>query len=130
MRRALLVGAAALAVAGCHRTIESSPSVTPMLPFSQSQVAQGDSLFHNTSCWRCHGVDAQGTLNGPTLRGAMFRHITGSYEDIVHIVMTGVSRTEIIDPTHRLEMRPRGGMALSDDQIRAVAAYVYVISRR
>jgi mono/diheme cytochrome c family protein len=130
MRRAILTAVAAVTPAACHHGSAPSAAIEPALPFSQAQVASGDSLFHNTSCWRCHGADAQGTVNGPTLRGAMFRHITGSYEDIVHIVTTGIPRTEVIDPTHKLEMRPRGGLALADDQIRAIAAYVYTISRR
>lgn len=94
-------------------------------------IAQGDSIFHGGSCGRCHGPTAEGGANGPSLVAGKWLHVDGSYDAIVHIVTAGVPQDSIVDKTHRFNMRPRGGMQplLTDDQVRAVSAYVWSISR-
>lgn len=96
-------------------------------------VAEGDSLFHARSCKNCHGPDAKGRTNGPDLTTGKFLHVNGSYEDFVRIITTGVPAESIKVPTHTLAMRPRGGgqpPLLTDDQIKAVAAYVYSLNHK
>jgi mono/diheme cytochrome c family protein len=93
-----------------------------------AMVTMGDSLFHASSCVRCHGPDAKGRPNGPDLTSGHFMHITGSYDEIVKIVTTGIPADSIKDPSHKLPMRGRGGGTLTDDQIKAIAAYVYKLS--
>jgi mono/diheme cytochrome c family protein len=106
----------------------SSGAVTPAL------IALGDSLYHVSSCQRCHGPDAKGRQNGPSLLGPTFLHIqgTGSYQDFVNLIMSGVPADSIKDKTHTLPMRPKGGgqTPLTDDQVKAVAAYVYSLSHK
>ena len=106
----------------------ASAAVTPAM------IALGDSLFHAASCQRCHGPDAKGRQNGPSLLGPTFLHIkgTGSYQDFVNIIMAGVPADSIKDSSHRLPMRPKGGgqTPLTDDQVKAVAAYVYSLSQK
>ena len=54
----------------------------------------------------------------------------GSFPEITAIVINGVPRDKIKDPAHPYAMNPKGGpMNLTDDQARAVAAYVWSISR-
>jgi len=93
-----------------------------------AMVTMGDSLFHASNCVRCHGPDAKGRPNGPDLTSGHFMHITGSYDEIVKIVTTGIPADSIKDPSHKLPMRARGGGSLTDDQIKAIAAYVYKLS--
>jgi mono/diheme cytochrome c family protein len=97
-------------------------------------VALGDSIFHAATCVRCHGADAKGRPNGPSLLGPTFLHIrgTGSYSDFVNVIMSGVPADSIKDTSHRLPMRARGGgnTPLTDDQVKAVAAYVYSLSHK
>jgi len=94
-----------------------------------AMVTLGDSLFHASSCVRCHGPDAKGRQNGPDLTSGHFMHLaTGSYDEIVKIITNGVPADSIKDPSHRLPMRGRGGGSLTDDQIKAIAAYVYKLS--
>ena len=97
-----------------------------------AMVAQGDSLFHSASCVRCHGADAKGAQNGPNLTGPTFLHVNGTYEDFVRIIMSGVPADSIKVASHRFPMRPRGGgqNPLTDDQVKAVAAYVYSLSHK
>jgi mono/diheme cytochrome c family protein len=54
---------------------------------------------------------------------------TGSYEEIVGIITTGVPAEKIKDPSRRNPMGARGGrMNLTDPQIQAVAAYVWTLT--
>lgn len=95
-------------------------------------VALGDSLFHARSCARCHGADAKGAQNGPNLTTATHLHVNGTYDDFVRLITSGVPLDSIQDKSHRLAMQPRGGNQnpLTDEQIRAVAAYVYSLSHK
>ena len=106
----------------------ASAAVTPAL------ITLGDSIYHAATCTRCHGPDAKGRQNGPNLTGPTFLHIkgTGSYQDFVNIIMSGVPADSIKDTSHRLPMRAKGGgqTPLTDDQVKAVAAYVYSLSHK
>ena len=95
-------------------------------------TAIGDSIFHQRACARCHGPTAAGTRNAPSLLGPRFLHVNGGFRDFVRIITTGVPLDSIKDKSHTLDMQPRGGRQnpLNDDQILAVAAYVYSLSHR
>lgn len=97
-----------------------------------AMITLGDSLFHAASCVRCHGADAKGAQNGPSLMGPTFMHVNGTYEDYVRLIMSGVPADSIKDKSHRFAMRPKGGgqTPLTDDQVKAVAAYVYSLSHK
>lgn len=97
-----------------------------------AMVALGDSIFHKASCQRCHGMDAKGTDRGVNLTDTEWAQITGTYPDIVRIITEGVPKDKIKMPGAPFAMRPRGGVnpALTDEQVNAVAAYVYSISHR
>ena len=77
-------------------------------------------------CHTCHGADGKGGL-GPNLTDRAWLHGTGTFEEIVQRVGTGVpaeqSRSGQVMP-------PRGGSSLDPEQIRAVAAYVWRLSHR
>lgn len=99
---------------------------------TDQMIALGDSLFNNGSCIRCHGAKGVGAQNGPALNDAVWVQLqTGAYPEIVQLVTTGVPAAAIKDPTRKNPMGARGGrMNLNDDQIRAVAAYVWSMSRK
>ena len=103
-----------------------------MAAVTPAMVALGDSIFHAATCVRCHGADAKGRTNGPSLLGPTFMHVNGTYDDYVRVIMAGVPAADIKDTTHHLAMRPRGGgqVPLTDDQVKAVAAYVYSLSHK
>jgi len=107
----------------------AAPSAAPAV--TAALIAQGDSLFHAASCRRCHGPDAKGAQNGPNLTGPTWLHVNGSYNDFVRIITSGVPTDSIKDKSHQFAMRARGGTpALTDDQVKAVAAYVYSLSHK
>lgn len=118
--------AAARASAATPAAPSGSANITPAM------IAAGDSLFHANACQRCHGPDAKGRANGPSLLGPSFMHVSGSYDDIVRIITTGVPAESIKDASHRFPMPARGNRQapLTDDQIKDVAAYVYSLSHK
>ena len=99
-------------------------SITPAM------IALGDSVFHGQvgggTCSVCHGADAKGTTGlAPDLTGGTWLHGDGSYAFIVGLVEQGVP-----DPKQfPAPMPPKGGAKLRPEQVRAVAAYVYSLSR-
>lgn len=139
MRRTLLTAPliAVLAIAGCAKATTSAGAGAaavsgPTMPagVTAASIAMGDSIFASGGCQRCHGVKGVGAQNGPSLVAGPWLHSTGKYEEIVAQITNGVPRTALKDQTRRFPMNPRGGpMNLNDDQVKAVAAYVYSISR-
>ena len=138
MRRSLLTAPllALLSLGGCSNatpTIAAAPvPVGPSVPagVTPASIAMGDSIFNTGACQRCHGLKGVGAQNGPSLVAGPWLHSTGKFEEIAAVITTGVARTALNDQTRRFPMNPRGGpMNLSDDQVNAVAAYVYSISR-
>jgi mono/diheme cytochrome c family protein len=87
-------------------------------------VAEGNTLFHGAGiCFTCHGQNGTGVAGlGPSLTDAEWLHSDGSYDAIVHQITTGVTATE---SKSGVAMPAKGGSAITDEQVKAVAAYVY-----
>ena len=96
------------------------PGVTDVM------VAQGERLFKSSAtCWACHGEDAAGARGvGANLTDNEWWHSDGSYEAIVRTILSGVPGDEARN-TFGAAMPPKGGADLTDEQVRAVAAYVW-----
>jgi mono/diheme cytochrome c family protein len=110
------------AVVGSRTALAQAPAaLTPAL------IAQGDSIFHSKgNCYACHGANAQGAV-GPNLTDAEWIHSDGSYDAIVKQVTTGVPQNE---SKSGIMMPPKGGSSITDDEVKAVAAYVYSLSHK
>ena len=94
-------------------------------------IKEGDGIFHGPGlCMACHGQDAKGMPNmGANLVGPnkKWLHSKGTYEDIAHQIMTGVTAQQSTDGT---PMPPKGGGSITDAQVQAVAAYVWSLSHK
>lgn len=94
---------------------------------SASDVQQGEKLFTSTgNCFTCHGQNGAGTAMAPALNDSQWLNIDGSYEAIQKIVTSGVPQPK----QHPAPMPAKGGAALTDAQVKQVAAYVYSISHK
>ncbi len=90
-------------------------------------IAAGKGLFLGEGlCLACHGADAKGSI-GPDLTDKIWLHGTGSFADIVAVVLAGVSSEQ--SKLGQI-MPPRGGSGITDEQARVVAAYVWSLSRK
>jgi mono/diheme cytochrome c family protein len=110
------------AVLGARPAVAQTPAaVTP------AAITLGDSLFHTKgNCYACHGANAQGTV-GPNLTDAEWIHSDGSYDAIVKQIIDGVTAEQ---SKSKIPMPPKGGSTISDDEVKAVAAYVYSLSHK
>jgi mono/diheme cytochrome c family protein len=96
-------------------------------PYSPELVAKGDALFHSSAnCYACHGSKAEG-LVGPNLTDAEWIHSKGTYDDIVAQINHGVPKEE---SKSGIVMPPRGGATLTDDDVKAIAAYVHSLGHK
>jgi cbb3-type cytochrome c oxidase subunit III len=114
-----LVMATALSLAVRPAVAQAPAGVTP------AAIAKGDSLFHKEgNCYACHGANAEGAV-GPNLTDATWLHSDGSYDAIVKQITTGVDQKQ---SKSGIAMPPKGGSSISDEDVKAVAAYVWSLS--
>jgi mono/diheme cytochrome c family protein len=109
---------------------QPAPAAPMNLPegVTAEMVAEGQAIFGGAGiCVACHGPDAKGVGNlAPDLTDDTWLNISGrNYDEIVNLIMTGVPQpTEAAAP-----MLARGGSSITDEQVRAVAAYVYTLGQ-
>jgi mono/diheme cytochrome c family protein len=120
----LLLG---LLLLGARTEAEAQASPRPRpAGVTDSSIAWGRELFHGSAnCVGCHGADGRGSDEGPALTGALWLHGPGTYEWLVEQIKRGI-------PAHHTwtgkPMPMRGWSNIPDDDVRAVAAYVWSIS--
>ncbi len=129
-----LVALLPLAASAQQRPAELPPEVQAWMTANWQQrfgalVRQGDSLFNNGSCQRCHGQNGSGGRNGPDLADTVWVQSDGSLDGIFQTIFWGVRRKDFHDKTRRFEMNPGGSQGLDADELRAVTAYVWSLSR-
>jgi len=112
---ALLAGA----LAGPVTARQQEPPPDPKL------VADGKKVFTGKGmCISCHGADGKGTPLAPNLTDAEWLNVDGTMASIIGLVKTGVTKPK----KHPAPMPAMGGASLKDDEVRAVAAYVWTLS--
>jgi len=91
-------------------------------------VAQGKEIFAGAGlCYVCHGGDGTGMPGlGANLIDDEWTQSDGSYEGIVGSVMDGVDASAATTGT---AMPPKGGSGITDDQVKAVAAFVFTLGK-
>ena len=82
---------------------------------------EGRRLF--VVCAVCHGLDAAGTPLGPPLNDGEWTGISGELAEIESVIRTGVAEPEGFP----VPMPAMGGGDFTDEQVRALAAYVYAL---
>jgi mono/diheme cytochrome c family protein len=94
---------------------------------TEEMVAQGETLYGSTgNCFTCHSPNGAGTPLAPAINDVNWIHIDGSFESLVRIISEGVPQPA----QYPAAMPARGGAAITDEQVRQIAAYVYAISRQ
>jgi mono/diheme cytochrome c family protein len=121
--RSLALTFVAVALTGPALAAQQAPAlpegVTPAM------IEEGGKLFKGAGlCAACHGVSATGGV-GPSLADTVWLHSRGTFEEIARQITAGVPQAQA---KGGMMMPPRGGSAISDAQVRAVAAYVWSLS--
>ena len=92
-----------------------------------AMVEEGQQVYIGAGiCAACHGPDASGLI-GPDLTDAEWLIGDGEYETLVAQILEGVSAAEATNPLGAI-MPPKGGAAITDAQVRSVAAYIWTLS--
>jgi mono/diheme cytochrome c family protein len=100
---------------------------TERQPATDSVIAWGARVYRGSAnCVACHGPTGRGTADGPSLADGTWLKGRGTYEELIQQVVHGVPRRESVTGK---PMPMRGWAGATDDEIRAVAAYVWSISR-
>ncbi|MCH7875680.1 MAG: cytochrome c [Gemmatimonadetes bacterium] len=112
-----IVALIALPVTGSAQVPDSLPEgVTAQM------IETGAALYGGAGlCAVCHGANGEGSI-GPDLADDEWVHSDGSYDAIVHQILEGVPADK---SESGVPMPPKGGATLTDEQVRAVAAYVW-----
>lgn len=123
-----LGGAALLAVLLLHASPQAAEGQGLPDGVSPEMVREGRQLFAGDAfCYTCHGPEGTGIEGlGSDLTDGRWVHTDGSYDELVSRVREGVPANSA---TTGVPMPPRGGARLTPEQIRAVAAYVWTLSR-
>ena len=112
------------------RDDNAPPSGVPaVLPgnVTGAMVQEGQQIYAGAGiCAACHGADATGAI-GPDLTDSEWLVGDGEYEQLVDQILEGVSAADATNPLGAI-MPPKGGAAITDAQVRAVAAYVWTLS--
>jgi glucose/arabinose dehydrogenase len=95
---------------------------------TKDELALGDRIFHGKAeggtCSGCHGSDARGGPQAPSLISGEFFMGDGSLKAITATITDGVPKPH----NYEVPMPPKGGAPLTDADIAAVADYVWAIS--
>lgn len=101
---------------------------TPLLlpaGVTEEVIAEGKKIYGGRGlCYLCHGAVPDGGI-GPALSDSTWLRSQGRYEEIVAQVFRGTTKEE---SRTGIAMPPRGGSKISDDEVRAVAAYIWAVS--
>ena len=106
--------------------LDVDPAILPE-GVTVAMAQEGQEIFNGAVgiCFTCHLREGGGGPLAPDLTDDVWLNIDGEYESIVNIVMTGVPQPV----EHPGQMQPRAGRPLTDEQVRAVSAYVFTLSR-
>jgi len=93
---------------------------------TDKMISDGEAIFKGAgTCFACHGQDAKGMpALGANLTDTEWTHADGTYESIVATIKSGAQAAS------GAVMPPKGGPNLSEEQVRAVAAYVWSLSHK
>ncbi|MEP7325469.1 MAG: c-type cytochrome [Gemmatimonadota bacterium] len=104
------------------RAADSLPAgVTVQMIADGKQVYAGHGV-----CYACHGQEAVGGM-APSLADTVWLHSRGEYDKILATILAGVPAGE---SKSGIMMPARGGSSITDDEARAVAAYIWSLSGR
>jgi mono/diheme cytochrome c family protein len=95
---------------------------------TMEMVTQGREIYSGAGlCYTCHGANGEGVPGlGANFTDGDWTHSDGSYEGIAASVLNGVDTSASSTGT---PMPPKGGSGITDDQARAVSAYVWTIAQ-
>jgi mono/diheme cytochrome c family protein len=97
---------------------------------TRDMVMLGDRIYHGkeggAACAGCHGANATGSPQGPSLSSGKWLWSDGSFVGILKVINEGVPQPK----QYRSPMPAMGGSQLTPDQASALAAYIWGLGHR
>lgn len=92
-----------------------------------AMVEKGKAVYKGTGlCFACHGAEGKGAV-GPNLTDKEWIHVKdGDYAGMVALITKGITAAEA--KTGKGPMPAKGGSQITDEDVKAVAAYVWSLS--
>lgn len=124
--QAMAVVATALALTATGASAQAADLPDGVTP---DMVATGESLFKGLGlCFACHGPTGKGVPGaGVDLTDDEWLHGDPTFEALVTRILDGVGPAET---QSGVIMVPKGGSQVTDEQIRAIASYVWTLAQR
>ena len=115
------------AVESAPAAAEAGPAMDLPEGVTAAMVAEGETIFSSSTgiCFTCHMQGGVGGPLAPNLTDSEWINTDGTFDGIVQTVTTGVPEPQ----QHPGIMLPKGGTAITDEDVRAVAAYVWSLSQ-
>jgi mono/diheme cytochrome c family protein len=106
-------------------SVEGIPdSVIAALPPGTSIETLREGRDGFAPCLVCHGAEGEGTQLGPPFRSGAWVHSDGTIDGIANVIRAGVPRPR----DYPVPMPEMGGGDFDDEELRALATYVYALS--
>ncbi len=105
-----------------------APVIAANLPagVTQDMVNEGQKLY-GTVCVACHGAGGAGSPAAPALNDGQWLWVPGGeFNGLVNIINAGVPQPK----QYPGMMPPKGGGSFTDEQTRAIAAYIHALNNR
>jgi mono/diheme cytochrome c family protein len=104
------------------------PEPTASLPGGAGGVdlAAGMAAWEQGMCSKCHGAAGEGGSRAPDLTDGEWIHCDGSVAGIRQVLVTGVPKDQMKDPSRPFAMNPATNLVSDID---ALAEYVASLSR-
>lgn len=121
--RVLIFLLASIVCAPTPALARQEPDLPPGV--TAAMIESGSTLFTGKGlCISCHGTAGEGAI-GPDLTDSDWVQAKGSYLSIMQVILSGVPLSR---STRGVEMPPRGGGVVNNEDIQDVAAYVWSLS--
>jgi mono/diheme cytochrome c family protein len=91
-------------------------------------LARGVRAWGQGNCTMCHGPQGGGNQMGPDLTDDQWDHCDGSIAGIREVLVAGVSRDQLADPSHMMPMESATKLVPDEADLDALAAYVWSLS--
>ncbi len=110
-----------------HEMAEQQGEMKMPAGVTAEMVKQGREVYAGAGlCYVCHGAEGKGMPGlGANLVDKEWLHSDGSFDGITKSVMNGVESSKSSTGT---AMPAKGGSGITDEQVKAVSAYVYSLS--
>ncbi len=106
----------------------ASKDESPSSP-SLAILARGSRLYHGNHCRKCHFSSAIGGPRAPSLADDKWLHCDGSIDGMKKVILAGVAKSAFKNQSRPDAMPAASQMGLSEADVEAIAAYLWMLGR-